>query len=108
MSTNYDSSQVGVPYVRANKITILYPDNGAVPSAQIEQALAVKLLDGTTREIEKLQVLNIEINLDAHGTEAIPLVNPTTGGPLGINTNLNTVMVQILAVVRKHQLEINP
>lgn len=108
MATNYDASQVGVPYVRAGRVLIDYPDKNATPRAVVEQVLVVKLADGTIRELEDLNSLNITMDLVNHGTDPIPLVSPTTGAALGANTNLNTVMVQILAVIRANQIVMNP
>lgn len=100
---NYDASQVGVPYVRVDKITIHYPDGGQVPWAVIDQTLAVKLADGTVRTLQRLSPLQRAFDLQNDGNLPIPLVDPTTGAPLGPNTTLNTVMLNILAVVRKEQ-----
>ena len=105
MSTNYDSSQVGVPYVRANKIIIDYSETG-MPEVVVEQALAVKLADGTIREFDQIQSFSLVLNLQ--DTTPIPLVDPTTGANLGANTTLGQVMLGILAVIRKNQLTVNP
>lgn len=104
MSYNYDASQVGVPYVRVNKITIDYPDNGGMIQAHIDQTLAVKLADNSVRELQEINSFVINIDLATEGSAAIPIIDPSSGANLGVNTNLNNVMVQILAVIRKHQL----
>ena len=104
MPANYDASQVGVPFVRVDKITIHYPDNGVLPWAVIEQTLAVKLADGTVRTIEKLPSLQSTFDLANDGSDPIPLVSPETGAQLGPSTTLTGVMLNILAVVRKVQL----
>lgn len=101
---NYDSSAVGVPYVRAHRLIIDYPDNNLPPRVKIEQSLAVKLADGTVRKIEDVLPLDRAIDMQNAGTDPIPIVDPTTGLPVGANTSLNSVMVQILAVVRQEQL----
>ena len=103
MSYNYDASQVGVPYVRAHRIDIYYPDNGQLPWALIEQSLAVKLADGTIRTLEALPPIRAEFDLGAEGMTPIPLVDPSSAAPLGANTNLRNVMLGILAVVRQRQ-----
>ena len=100
---NYDSTIVGVPYVRAQRIIINYPDAGKSPSATIEQSLAVKLLDGTVRQLENLPVLDVVFDFAADGSAAIPLVHPDSGSPIGANTTLNNTMLAILAVVRHEQ-----
>ncbi len=101
---NYDASQVGVPFVRAYRVDISYPDNGVLPSVVIEQALAVKLADGTVRRLENLNPINISIDLANDGNDPIPLVNPENGAALGANTSLNQTFLAILAVIRSKQL----
>lgn len=103
MSYNYDASQVGVPYVRAYRIEILYPDGGQRPRAVIEQSLAVKLADGTVRQLEDIPPIQAEFDMMADGLTPIPLIDPSTAAPLGVDTNLRNVMLAILAVVRKQQ-----
>jgi len=103
MTINYDSSVVGVPYVRAQRIIINYPDAGKAPSATIEQSMAVKLLDGTTRQLENLAAVNVEFDFATNGNNPIPLVFPDSGLPVGANTTLNNTMLAILAVVRSGQ-----
>jgi hypothetical protein len=107
MSINYDSTAVGVPYVRANKITVIWPTTGGIPSAVIEQALAVKLADGSVRELQQMETLTANLDLAAVGESAIPLVHPTTGQTIG-STKLNTVMLQVLAAIRSIQVGANP
>jgi len=111
MPQNYSSSQVGVPYVRAHKITIYYPELGqGMPWATIDQSEAVKLLDGTVvRTPRQLPFIQRSFNLVAQGNDPIPLVNPETGEPILNNgqpmtTSLNQVMLGILAVVRREQI----
>ncbi len=114
---NYDSSQVGVPYVRAPKINISYPPpgSGAAPYATIEQSEAVKLADGTARTLGSLAT--IEVNFNLADQSPIALVDPDTGAPLAPaacaalgqlvssgNVNLPLVMLCLLAVVRREQL----
>lgn len=101
--SNYDASAVGVPYVRANKITIHYPDNGLAPWATIEQTTAVQLADKTVRVLDKLPALTQTFDLTDQ--TPIPLVSPATGAPLGPTVTLGEVMLSILAVVRKVQVE---
>jgi len=107
MATNYNSSNVGVIYVRCNKITIEYPDNG-VPTVVAEQAKAVKLADGTVQEIDQINSIVFNLDMVNNATTAIPLVDPTTGANLGANTSLQSTMLAILAVLRQQQLLQNP
>ena len=106
MSLNYDPSQVGVPYVRVQRLTIDYPDAGGVPSATIEQSLAVKLADGLVRVIENMGSFKATLDF-TQGDAPIPLVNPETAQPLGADTSLNQAFLAVLAVVRKEQHEHN-
>lgn len=103
MSLNFDASQVGVPFVRAHKITIHYPDNGQTPWATIEQSNGVVLADGKVRTIEQLPTIQRSFDLQNDGNLPVPLVSPTTGADLGANTTLNQVFLGILAVVRQEQ-----
>ena len=114
---NYDSSAVGVPYVRAPKINITYPPpgSGASPYATIEQSEAVKLADGTARTLGSLSTIEATFNLADQSP--IALVDPDTGAALSPatcaalgqlvasgNVNLPLVMLCLLAVVRREQL----
>lgn len=103
--SNYDASQVGVPYVRAHRIVINYPDGGKLPTATIEQSEAVKLADGTVRALGNLPAIEASFDLATHGTDPIPLVSPENAEHLGADTSLNMVMLSILAVVRAEQLK---
>lgn len=104
---NYDPSKVGVPYVRAHRIVIDYPDGGRTPTATIEQSLAVKLADGTVRKLEDVPQIDATLNF-ANGNNPIPLVDPETALPTGSTTTLNQVFLGMLAVVRAEQVEHNP
>ena len=106
MTANYDPSVVGVPYVRAHKITIFYPDNNLLPSVKIEQSLAVKLADDTVRKIEDIPAIERSLDMFNAGNDPIPLINPETGQPLGSDTSLNYVMLHILAVLRAEQIRV--
>lgn len=100
---NHDSTEVGVPYVRAHRIELLYPDNNRFPQAVIHQRLAVKMKDGSVRSLEDLTPINVTFDMLTDGTTPIPLVDPTSGAPLGPNTTLQQTMLAILAVVRREQ-----
>ena len=103
---NYDASQVGVPYVRAHRIVINYPDNGQMPSVAIEQSLACKMLDGSIRKLEDLEPIFTSIDMQNDGADPIPLISPNDASALGQDTSLNMVMLGILAVVRAKQLQV--
>jgi hypothetical protein len=103
--TNYDASHVGVPYVRAHRIVIEYPDAIGIPEATVEQSLAVKLADGSVRKLQDLPAMTIQFDFADHGTDPIPLVSPEDASSLGADTTLNTAMLNILAVIRQAQIK---
>lgn len=105
MPQNYDSTNVGVPYVRAHKVEIFYPVTNRYPQAIIGQQLAVKMADGTVRPLEELTPLTVTFDMAIDGATPIPLVDPTSGAPLGMDTTLQQVMLGILAVVRSEQVK---
>ncbi len=105
MAYNYDSTQVGVPYVRAHKIEIFYPVTNRHPQVVIHQQLAVKLADGSVRPLEDLPTLTTTFDMVIDGATPIPLVDPTSGAPLGPNTTLQNTMLSNLAVIRREQLK---
>jgi hypothetical protein len=106
-TTNYDSTLVGKNYVRGNNINIQYPPNG-LPIITVSQANAVKMLDGSVVEISQAQSLTFSLDLVNNALTSIPEVDPTSGASLGINTNLQAVMLGVLAVVRQQQILKNP
>lgn len=101
---NYDPSQVGVPYVRVSRLTIDWPDSvqSSMPSAKMEQSLAVKLADGSIRTLEKMPDIVAQLDF-TRGNEPIPLIDPETGANYGSDTSLNQAMMTVLAVIRQHQ-----
>jgi hypothetical protein len=103
---NYNpSSPVGVPYVRAHKVTINWPDRGLVPTFAIEQSLAVRLTDESIRQIELLPTLHGTMDLANDGDDAIQVVHPDTGVEIpGMTTSLNQAFLAVLAVVRQAQV----
>lgn len=102
MTMNYNASQVGVPYVRVNNISITYPTQGN-PVVGLNQTLAIKGADDTIYEIGQLETLRAEIDLVADGTTPIPLVSPEDASFLGTDTTLQQTFLAILAVVRHIQ-----
>jgi len=100
---NYNGSQVGVPYVRCPKITIHYLDRGQKPIVVIDQALAVKLADGTVYQLEEMKSIQVELDLVADAHKTFPLINPEDDSPLNAETDLQTVYLQNLAAVRHIQ-----
>lgn len=102
MENNYNGSQVGVPYVRVNSLTIVYPPEGTT-RVHLAQALAMKGADGQVYEVGAIDSISAELDLVANGTDPIPLVSPEDGSALGADTTLQQVFVAILAVVRQIQ-----
>ena len=104
---NYDSTAVGVPYVRVTGIEINYPVIG-LPSVLIGQVKAVKMADGTVMELGDAPELRADIDLAVHGNDPIPLVSPNSGAPLGPSTTLNQVFLCLVAAVRDIQIRLVP
>lgn len=106
MASNYNpSSGVGIPYKRAHRITIDWPDRGLVPHARIEQSLAVVLADGSIRQIEVIPPIHAALDLANEGDNQIQIVHPDTGEAIpGMTTTLNQAFLAVLAVVRKAQV----
>jgi hypothetical protein len=103
--SNYDASQIGVPYTRVHRIEILYPDAGLQSTAVLDQSEAVKMADGTVRKLRELPSLYVTFDFKNDGSTSIPLINPNDGSTIG-STTLNTAMLNILAVVRYEQLKV--
>ena len=107
MANNYNSSNVGVPYIRANRIVFEYPadDLPGVPQVtmQIEQTEGVKMADGSRRTLKQLPTITSKLDQAQQWTEQIPLVDPTTGAPTGQYVTRQQVMLSVLAVVRAAQ-----
>lgn len=99
---NYDSSQVGVPYVRTPEIVIAYPDRGMVPYVVIKDRLAVLAADGTVHHLAQgLDPIQAALDLANDGDDEIPLIDPSTGAEIpGMTTTLNQGFMAILAITR--------
>jgi hypothetical protein len=106
--SNYDGSQVGVPYVRAHRVTINWADSESTPTAFIEQSEGVKLADGTIRTLGPLPNILVHLDFAGSGDAAIPLINPENAAHLGADTTLNQAFLAVLAVVRAEQLKAEP
>lgn len=87
-------------------MTITWPDSvdNSMPKAELEQTLAVKLADGSIRTLEKMDTLYIPLDFAKEGSDPIPLIDPETAQPLGMNTTLNDTMLDVLATIRKYQI----
>lgn len=109
MTSNYDASQVGVPYVRVNQLIINWPDAlGGLPSVNIQQCNAVLLADGTVRDLNGLSPIMSQLDFVNNGNTAVSVVDPSTGVATGSNTTLNITFAQVLAIIRQLQLANNP
>lgn len=112
---NFDSTQIGVPYVRVPSLHVDFPPPGtALPLCTIEQAEAVLLADGSIRQIGEMPT--IQSTLDVTNQTPIPLVDYDTGAPLAPEVcaalgamvsagavNLPMVLLLVLAAVRQQQ-----
>jgi hypothetical protein len=105
MSANYNGSQIGVPYVRTSQLVIDWPDNNKKPRASIVQCTAVKLADGTIRELDKLPQVDVELDFAVDGNTPVPMISPEDASPLGADTTLNQAFVAVLAIVHDRQLK---
>ena len=103
---NYNTTTVGEPYIRVHRLTINWPDSvqHQLPTATLEQSLAVKLASGEIRTLEEVPTIEVAINLVDDGNTPIPLVDFETGALLGVETTLNQVMLGVLAVIRSRQI----
>ena len=106
MSSNFDSTVVGVPYVRGMQVVVNWPDGAEQnrPIVTISQCTAVKLADGSVRNLDVIAPLVFTVDLTNHGNDPIPLVNPGNGANLGANTTANSTMLAMLAVIRQAQI----
>ncbi len=103
---NYNTTIVGEPYVRVHRLIINWPDSALhqLPTATLEQSLAVKLASGAIRTLEPVPTIEVAINMEDDGNTPIPLVDFETGELLGVDTTLNQVMLGVLAVIRSRQI----
>lgn len=105
MTTNYDSSSIGVPYTRVRDLRITYPAPNTAHVVCTEEQ-AVKMADGSVRSLGDQGYLTFQID-PADMLTAVPLVDPTSGQPLpgGPTMTYQQVMLGILAAVRAQQRE---
>ena len=102
MLENYDSTAVGVPYIRVGNIAIQYPISG-IPQVTISQTTAIRLADNSIIELGYKNSISFSLDMVNNANTPIPLVHPTTGADLGANTTLQQLMLGVLAVVRQQQ-----
>ena len=108
MSANYNASAIGVPYVRGTQVIINYPDGvGGTPAATVTQSTAIIMADGSIRNLDAISTIFIPLDFVNNGNTPIPMVDPTSGAALGTNTTLNTIYLQVLAIVRQIQVASN-
>jgi hypothetical protein len=116
LDINYDTREVGVPYIRIDDIRIQYPPPGSgdMPSVRLQQQWAVKFASGQIRQFAAAPT--IETSVDATSQTPIPLVDPDSGAALdagtraaiagAINAGVVTMpiaMLVILAIARSLQ-----
>lgn len=124
MNTNYDTRQIGVPYLRVPRIEIGYPapGSGSSPDVTLRQVWAVKLAGGAIEVLQTAPAVPvINAPIDAASQTPIPLVDPDSGLPLDAATRaaiagavtsgvvtMPIAMLVILAVARSLQTAANP
>jgi hypothetical protein len=102
MPRNYDSSAVGVPYVRVPLIEIKYPEPHTA-HVRVLEVEAVKLADGSIRELRQLGQIEWHIGPGDMGKVA-QIPHPDTGAPTGATTTNQQLMLGLLAAIRAQQL----
>lgn len=102
MSKNYDSTAVGVAFIRVNDLRITYPTPMTAHVACHEEE-AVTLADGSVRHLADLGWFEFDIG-PADMATSLPVVHPASGAALGPVTTAQQVMLGILAVIRSKQL----
>lgn len=103
MQRNYNTTEVGDPYIRIDRITIDYtgPAQGTVA---MNEVVAVKLADSSITKLRESGGLTADIS-PAVFAEVFPVVNPDTGQPIpGMTMTGQQIMLGILAFCRKRQL----
>lgn len=99
---NYDSSQVGVPYIRVPLLQIEYPQP-LHASVRISEVEAVQLADGSIRHLNELGEISFTV-LPSGMADVLQLVDPTTGADIpGATMTVQSLMLGILAMVRREQ-----
>ena len=99
--TNYDSTKVGVPYMRVNRIEINYP-SAATANVVMSQTQCVMLADKSTIPMGEPSLLELALSPQDMGTK-IHIVDPATGADSGQTTTIGAVMVGLVAVIRAKQ-----
>jgi hypothetical protein len=107
MVVSYDSTLVGVPYVRCSNVAIRYKAS-ALPLVLVEQEWAVKLLDGSIAILSTpISSFSFELDLINEAVLDIPMINPDSGEFLGANTNLQDTLIDMASIIRVKQLTFN-
>lgn len=103
MQRNYDTTQVGNPYIRIDRIEITYtsPANGSVAMNEVS---AVKLSDASIVKLREAGGLTADIS-PAVFAESFPIINPETGQAIpGQQITGQQIMLGILAFCRARQM----
>lgn len=101
---HYDSTQVGVPFVRVRDLRITYPAANTASIVCTEEE-AVRLTGDAIRSFGDIGSLTFNV-LPQHMQMLVPLVDPATGQALPGNPSMSylQIMLGILAAVRAQQL----
>ena len=98
---NFDSTVVGQPYSKVNRIGITYTAPNTAHVEVVNQHY-VLLTDASRVSIGAEETLQFDVSPSDMATE-IPLVSPDNGDLLGANITYGQVLLGILAAIRAHQ-----
>ena len=98
---NFNTTQIGVPYKRVNRIVIEYAAPFTARVTFTEQEF-VPLVDGSHRSVGNENERSFEVNPE-NMADTLPVTDVETGAPLGIETDYGHVMLGIVAAIRAHQ-----
>lgn len=99
---NYNSTDIGDPYVRVPLVEIKYPAPG-VANIRIIEDLAIKAKDGSIKHLETLGQLEWSITPSDMG-KSLQLVHPDTGDAIpGATMTYQQLMLGLLAAIRYQQ-----
>lgn len=99
---NFDSTIVGKPYSRIEKIVIDYTAQNTA-TVQFQEQEHVKLEDGTHRPLGSENTVTFNV-LPQDMLIQVPLLDSNTGSVLGASMSYGQVMLGILAIIRSKQV----
>jgi len=101
---NYDSTEIGTPFVRVRDLRITYPAANTATIVCTEEE-AVRLAGGAIRSLGDIGLFSFDV-MPQDMQMMVPLVDPATGQALPGNPSMSylQIMLGILAAVRAQQL----